>query len=74
MPEVAVVARADRPANLIWKKRTLDILEITDHWIEQGRWWEGEAPGEFFLTDTTVGQFLLCRNSHTGKWYAKTIH
>jgi hypothetical protein len=73
MSEVSVTMHEHQPRSFSLKRR-LEITEITDHWSELGRWWEGESPAEFFMVDTAGGQFLLCNNAQEGKWYVKPVH
>jgi hypothetical protein len=49
------------------------VREISDTWREQGRWWDGEREGEFFLVLTDVGLRLLMHDLDGNEWYVKPV-
>jgi hypothetical protein len=74
MVETQVTLSGERPTAFAWKRRYLTVQAVTDHWIEQGRWWEGEGTQEFFLVFSEGGLFLLARLLQDGTWHAKPVH
>ena len=73
MWEVSVNGIEGKRPSMIWRRTTLSILSILDHWIEMGRWWQGQKTAELFLVDTSMGVFLLWHESESEQWYAKPI-
>jgi hypothetical protein len=73
MREVSITARDGQPLAFLWKKQSMHIVEIADHWRETGRWWDDEDPFDFFLIVAASGSFLLCRDLKTDAWYAKPV-
>jgi hypothetical protein len=61
------------PVTFVWRRNRIQIEQITDHWSESGRWWDGEAACEFFQVFTQRGMFLLCKRLTDEHWYAKPV-
>ena len=74
MVETRVELAGERPTAFAWKRRHLTIEAVSDHWIELGRWWDGESPLEFFLVLAESRLFLLARLLNDGTWHAKPVH
>ena len=74
MVETRVELAGERPTAFVWKRRHLTIEAVSDHWIELGRWWDGESPLEFFLVLAESRLFLLARLLNDGTWHAKPVH
>jgi hypothetical protein len=74
MIETQVTLGGERPLAFAWKRRHLTVQTVSDHWIEMGRWWEGESPLEFFLVSAESRPFLLARVQNDGTWHAKPVH
>jgi hypothetical protein len=73
MAPVAVELRNGQPASLTVRRKRSVVREITDTWREQGRWWEGEREGEFYLVLTDTGLRLLMHDLAGNKWYVKSV-
>jgi hypothetical protein len=73
MHPVKVIVHHNHPFSLMWQQRKLAIEDITDHWREFGRWWDGETTCDYYLSATSRGMFLLCHNIQTDLWQAKHV-
>jgi hypothetical protein len=73
MKATEVTLAQDEPAAVLWNRRSLRVLEISDHWSELGRWWEHESQCEFYLVETTLGLMLLAFDLSMKQWYAKRV-
>lgn len=74
MTPVTVHVAAECPSSFIWRRKRVVIQQITDRWMESGRWWDGELPCRMFEVLTPLGLFLLCQTGHPAQWYAKPVH
>jgi hypothetical protein len=73
MRSVTVSILNGRPVSFTYEHRQLQVLEISDHWSEQGRWWDGDVPCDLYLAGTGSGLFLLCLDTRQKVWYAKPV-
>lgn len=70
---VSVEVLNETPLSFLWHANRVQINQITDHWSETGRWWDGEQTCEFFQVFTASGMFLLCLRISDNAWYAKPV-
>jgi hypothetical protein len=73
MHPVMAAVRGGKPVQFVWKRQSIVIEIIADHWRETGRWWEDEPVCDFYLVSTPGGAFLLCSNLTATEWHAKPV-
>lgn len=67
---VAVAAGPDgAPCSFVYCGGLLQVSQVLDHWLETGRWWEGEQERETYRVATSAGGiYELTREVPDGGW------
>ncbi len=69
---IEVRTRGNRPHIIRWRRRLLDVRQVLDFWVIEGRWWSAEERRVYFRVSTSTGAVMdIYRRDN--EWYLASL-